>query len=757
MTTLNITVLINLLGWTIGLTLYALLLTMSLRSLEASRSNVRHERGLFRRLREHGAARLDAVSGFDALPLLTALLGLMWNAGALLTHRLYEFSDGQGEPPALALLGAASVSALGFLPAAVVHSAIRNTGAEQERSAGGKGLVVAAYTLSTLAAVMHFRRALTAGGSSSDAALYLLTGGFLLLMCGLLVLTHGETGWRRAVWATALSVFAVSALHLSGGAAHGAGGRWYWELVGHHASLPLALAILYRDYRFAFADIFLKRALALLGLIAVVALALAGYALVFVPEWNGDARVPVSQFVNPRSIGALFALCAGVALVFPYLRRAAARFVDAVVLRRADYEQLRAEIVRIGLVHETPGGLLDDVARRLQPALTAEDVSWRERSRETDEEAETNEPLSASTDLRLSESSTTALSNLSASSQSARHHRRSIARVIVPTAEAPRYELRIGELAGGRRLLSDDVEMLESVALTLARRIDSLRVTHERCEQQQREQEISKLATEAQLRALRAQVNPHFLFNALTTIGYLIQTSPERALSTLMRLTDLLRRVLRASGEWVTLAEELRLVEAYLDIERARFEERLRVRFDVPEELTELLIPSLVVQPIVENAIKHGIAPHKAGGEVRLTVRLVGNEVTGDEANSSVDENNEMALSLVIEDTGAGANAAQLARGRASGIGLANVEQRLHLCCGEAGWLTIESEAGRGARVELRLPVRLPPRKSHSPLLRLPSGVVQSGARLTVTSNDTDGSAAVLAAAATKAEGRRPR
>ena len=98
------------------------------------------------------------------------------------------------------------------------------------------------------------------------------------------------------------------------------------------------------------------------------------------------------------------------------------------------------------------------------------------------------------------------------------------------------------------------------------------RITHERYERELREQEIGKLATEAELRALRAQINPHFLFNALTTIGYLIQTAPPRALDTLMRLTSLLRAVLRSEGELTTLGRELEIVEAYLDIERARFE-----------------------------------------------------------------------------------------------------------------------------------------------------------------------------------------
>ena len=257
----------------------------------------------------------------------------------------------------------------------------------------------------------------------------------------------------------------------------------------------------------------------------------------------------------------------------------------------------------------------------------------------------------------------------------------------MPVAEAPFYQLHIDELIGGRRLLSDDLALLEWVALTLARRIDALRHTHERCVQERRAEETAKLMSEAQLRALRAQINPHFLFNALTTIGYLIQASPERALATLLRLTDLLRRVLRAPVEWVSLDEELRLVEAYLDIERTRFEERLRFSFNVPEELRDLSVPSLVIQPLVENAIKHGIAPQRTGGEIRISARRTRDE-----------------LKIMVTDTGAGASGAQLARGREHGVGLANVEQRLRLCCGDAARMTIESRPSHGTTIELSVP-----------------------------------------------------
>jgi LytS/YehU family sensor histidine kinase len=193
------------------------------------------------------------------------------------------------------------------------------------------------------------------------------------------------------------------------------------------------------------------------------------------------------------------------------------------------------------------------------------------------------------------------------------------------------------------------------------------------------------LAAEAELRALRAQVNPHFLFNALTTIGHLIQTAPERALDTLMRLSGLLRSVLRSGDEFVTIGEELDLIEAYLDIERARFEDRLRVQIEVPSELREIRIPALVIQPLVENAIKHGISERVAGGEVRISVRL--------EENVAV---------ITVLDTGIGVTKAVLARQRTRGLGLSNVEQRLRHY-GVSNPLIVQSTPGGGTTVEIRV------------------------------------------------------
>jgi LytS/YehU family sensor histidine kinase len=268
----------------------------------------------------------------------------------------------------------------------------------------------------------------------------------------------------------------------------------------------------------------------------------------------------------------------------------------------------------------------------------------------------------------------------------------------------------LGPLTGGRRLLSDDLALAESAAFMAGRRLDALRVADERFAATLREQQISRLATEAELRALRAQLNPHFLFNALTTIGYLIQTAPTRAHATLLRLTSLLRGVLRrTTSEFASLGEEVELVQAYLEIEEARFEERLRVRIDVPSELRPLRVPSLLLQPIVENAVKHGIAPLAAGGDVEIVARLAPAPDAPDPARTGT-------LHLVVRDTGIGTSPAAATAPR-QGLGIASVERRLRTHYGERARLTIAGVPEAGTRVEIVLPVTLPHPVGPSPAL----------------------------------------
>jgi two-component system, LytTR family, sensor kinase len=649
--------LLNLLGYITGLSLYTMLLVML---LKAPRT----------------ASALGADSDkSDRLPLLTALLGLAWNLGALLGLGLHNFGGGGSS----ALLGAASFTALGFLPAVVVHSVLRS--GDAWRRPMTMGMLIAAYSFSAAASALHFHQALTRQSTPSHWALHILTAGFSALIIALLAATRGRPGWGGSGWVVALAVFAVSAVHLS----HHEGREYPWwvELAGHHASLPLALVILYQDYRFALADIFLKRAL---SLVLLVGLAFGLYLNVAAPMMT-DRRND-----HPVAVGLLLGLWVVTALAYPWLRSGVTWFVDVVVLRRTDYEALRAKIAQRIALLEAPEQVLDETCARLAEALTAREVTWAAANHLNDKGRRAmSAPLLPQLLLPPNQSRPSLLLKESAPRETT---------ILAPTAEPPQYYLTIGEMAGGRRLMSDDVAFLESVAVMVARRIDAARVIHERCARDLREQEATKLATEAELRALRAQVNPHFLFNSLTTVGYLIQTAPERALGTLMRLTSLLRGVLRRSeGEFATLGEEIELIESYLDIERARFEDRLRVTIDAPRETRNHRIPALLVQPLVENAIKHGVSPSRTGGEVMISAWIApcnGDAMPGGDT-----------LRITVRDTGLGASEASLMAGRNRGVGLSNVERRLKAHYGDQASFSIRSAPGSGTTVELSLPVNL--------------------------------------------------
>jgi two-component system LytT family sensor kinase len=196
---------------------------------------------------------------------------------------------------------------------------------------------------------------------------------------------------------------------------------------------------------------------------------------------------------------------------------------------------------------------------------------------------------------------------------------------------------------------------------------------------------------EARLRTLEAQLHPHFLFNTLHAISALIHSKPDAADRMISRLSDLLRITFAGSGvARVPLQEELEFLQKYLEIEQTRFQDRLTVRYDVDPETLDAEVPRLILQPLVENAIKHGLAPRVEPGMISIAARREGD-----------------VLHLEVRDNGVGLTAADRAR-LDSGIGLSNTRARLECLYGAAQTLDFV-DPGQGLAVELRFPFRLFP------------------------------------------------
>src|SRR3954471_18235163 len=207
-------------------------------------------------------------------------------------------------------------------------------------------------------------------------------------------------------------------------------------------------------------------------------------------------------------------------------------------------------------------------------------------------------------------------------------------------------------------------------------------------------QEQEKLLLAARLEALANQINPHFLFNTLTSISSLIRTQPETARMLITKLSGLLRRLLRATDHFVTLREEIDAIDEYLHIESVRFGPQLRIEKRIHPDTLDVIVPSLILQPLVENSIKHGLSPKVGGGRITITSVM----------------HRRHAVIEVIDD-GLGMNAEQLEHALGDGIGLSNVNERLRTIYGPPYHLKLTSVPGQGTCVSVEIPeIALPER-----------------------------------------------
>ena len=200
-------------------------------------------------------------------------------------------------------------------------------------------------------------------------------------------------------------------------------------------------------------------------------------------------------------------------------------------------------------------------------------------------------------------------------------------------------------------------------------------------------QEQEKLLLAAKIEALANQINPHFLFNTLTSISSLIRTQPETARMLITKLSGLLRRLLRSTDHFVTLREELESIDEYLDIEVIRFGPQLRVVKQISPETLDVIVPSMLLQPLVENSIKHGLSPKVGGGRIMIRSTMRDHRAV-----------------IEVHDDGLGMTGERLERALGDGIGLSNVNERLRVIYGANCQLKLASVPGQGTCASVEIP-----------------------------------------------------
>lgn len=203
-------------------------------------------------------------------------------------------------------------------------------------------------------------------------------------------------------------------------------------------------------------------------------------------------------------------------------------------------------------------------------------------------------------------------------------------------------------------------------------------------------EEQEKLLLQARMDGLKSQINPHFLFNTLNSVSSLVRFDPDRAREMILKLSHILRRLLYSTESFVALRDEIQFIDDYLDIEVVRFgPDKLRVIKELEPASLDVMVPSMLLQPFVENSIKHGLASRVEVGRIYLRARVV-----------------ESAIVIEVEDDGAGFDASITApEGDSSGIGIANVAERLKVLYSGAAIMKMESKPGEGTLVRLRLPI----------------------------------------------------
>ena len=551
-------------------------------------------------------------------------------------------------------MDAVSFSSLSLLPAVLLHLSLKGQ---------GRIIIAGGYLLSAVATAMHVCERLFPEASLHRWALWVITIGFgvlTLASAGRVLLRGGkETRGKTSQLLTSmcLLLFVVTFSHF--GAGHPPR-PWSKELLVHHAGIPVALLILLKDYRFVFLDAFV-RFLANVFLAAVLAFGGIRVAIALTPE-DGSPH-PLADTLTVAG------LC-GLMILFAYLRGFVQRWLTIAVFRNSSTDGVAQELSLHAAGMRNEAAYLQWAVERLASVTHTQNYELLEAGSSQERRGSTMRDLDYPS---LAEDEPWLQRDV----------RWNWAEALVPIriSQEDVRNLLLGGRRGGRRYLSEDLRALNQLARVVAGEVQRFRVT-----------EMQRLVSEAELRALQSQINPHFLFNALNTIYGIIPRDAAGARRTVLNLSNIFRYSLQSDKILIPLSEELKIVRAYLDIERLRFGPRLQTMIQVDKDSEETLIPVLSVQPLVENAIKHGLSKRSDDGWLHLTARR---------SNGS--------LTITVEDSGPGAEPdSVLEQQQGAGLGLANVTRRLRLCFGPGAGVCMQ-QGDFGTRVQFSVPLSAVP------------------------------------------------
>ena len=481
-------------------------------------------------------------------------------------------------------------------------------------------LVQAGYALSGAATVLHVAELFQDNADYHRWALTSITIGFGILTLIAAVLVYREQHDRATTSRVVgtMSLFLLAMSFVHLGSGH-ARQIWSQELAFHHAAIPLALLVLLQDYRFVLLDAFFR-------FLANVFLA-AVFVFGAVEAWRLEL-LPSAD--TPFHIALLLAGACLMLVLFALARGGVQRALTWLIFRRPNEEALVRDLKTP--IHSEEEYVASAVARLGEfmgaPARVTAGVVDAQ-----------NEGAEAVVPLR--------------------------------TGSGGSLSVLLGRRTGGRRYLSEDLQALGRVALVIGEQLE-----------QYRDLETRRLVAQAELRALQSQIHPHFLFNALNTLYGIIPREARGARETVLNLADIFRYFLETKKTTVPLEEEMHIVKAYLDVERLRLGDKLKLEINVTPEAQLVPIPILSIQPLVENAVKHGIAPLAGGGLIQIRAEI--------DANGS--------LLISVRDSGPG-----FSKSNRSGVGLENVERRLELCYGGDASLAIDCDVS-GTEVCVRIP-----------------------------------------------------